>query len=147
MLLLKFISFKRTSNNLWESDVLLFSGLINVVSILFYNFIEFLILLYTFLVIYFSRYKEYIIFLISFSKFLDVLRVLTCAKAIYNRSSICLRVSILRPSPLTAFILATIIIEPWSFKKLMASFLLLNSILLLAGIFSFFSNTPRFLCF
>ena len=49
---------------------------------MFYNFIEFIILLYTFLVIYFDRYKEYIICLISFSKFSDVLATFTCASAI-----------------------------------------------------------------
>ena len=45
-LLFKFILSLRLSNNLWESDVLLFSKFIKIVSVLFYNFIEFIILLY-----------------------------------------------------------------------------------------------------
>ena len=60
-LLFKFILSERLSNSLWGSDVLLFSEFINIVSILFYNFIEFIILLYTFLVTSFSEYKEYMI--------------------------------------------------------------------------------------
>ena len=59
----------RFSNSLWGSDILPFSEFINIVSFLFYNFIDFIILLYIFLVISLSRYKEYIICLISFSKF------------------------------------------------------------------------------
>ena len=60
-LLFKFILSVRLSNNLCGSDVLLFLEFINIVPILFYNFIEIIILLYTFLVIFFSRYKEYMI--------------------------------------------------------------------------------------
>ena len=41
-----------------------------------------MISLYTFLVISFSQYKEYMICLIPFSKFSDVLRAFTCASAI-----------------------------------------------------------------
>ena len=74
--LFKFILSKRLSNGLLGSDVLLFPEFINVVSILFYNFIEFIILLYTFLVISFARYRKYIICLLSFSKFSDVLLLL-----------------------------------------------------------------------
>ena len=95
-LLFKFILSGRLSNSLWGSDVLLFSEFINIVSILFYNFIEFIILLYTFLVISFARYKEYMICLISFSKFSDVLIDFTCARAIGNLWSICLGLNILR---------------------------------------------------
>ena len=51
---------------------------------MFYNFIEFIILLYTFLVISFSQYKKYIICLISFSKFSDVLPAFTCASTSSN---------------------------------------------------------------
>ena len=65
-------------------DVLLFLDFINIVSILFFNFIEFIMLLYTFLVISFARYKEYINCMILFSKFLDVLPAFTCASAIGN---------------------------------------------------------------
>ena len=45
----KFILPKKLSSSLCESDVLLFAEFINIVSILFYNFIEFNILLYAFL--------------------------------------------------------------------------------------------------
>ena len=55
---------------------MLFLELINVVSILFYNFVEFIILLYTFLVISFARYEEYMVWRILFSKFSDVLPVM-----------------------------------------------------------------------
>ena len=41
-------------------------------------------LLYTFLVISFAGYKEYMICLISFSKFPDELPAFTCRKAIGN---------------------------------------------------------------
>ena len=44
-LLFKFILSITLSNNLWRSDVLLFLGFINIVFILFYNFIEFIILI------------------------------------------------------------------------------------------------------
>ena len=53
----------RLSNSPWESDVPLFSS--------------------------FSLYKEYIICLISFSYFSDVLSVFSCASAIGNPWSIC----------------------------------------------------------
>ena len=82
--LFKFILSVTLSQSLRGSDVLLFSQFINIVSILFYNFIEFIILLYTFLVISFCRYKEYIICLISFSKFSDVLPAFSCTRAIGN---------------------------------------------------------------
>ena len=95
-LLSKFILNVRLSNNLWRSDVSLFLKFINIVSILFYNFFEFIILLYTFLVITFSRYKKYIIWLISFSKFSDVLPAFTCATALGNLWSISLGLNILR---------------------------------------------------
>ena len=54
----KFIWSERLSNSLWGSDVLIFSEFINIVSVLFYNFIEFFILLHTFLVTSFFRYKK-----------------------------------------------------------------------------------------
>ena len=65
-------------------DFLLFKEFMNIVSILFYNFIEFIILLYNFLVISFARYKEYIIFLNSFSKFSDALPTFTSASGVGN---------------------------------------------------------------
>ena len=66
--LFQFILSVRLSISLWGSDVSLFLVFINLVCFLIYDFIEFNILLYTFLVISFARYKEYITYLISFSK-------------------------------------------------------------------------------
>ena len=83
-LLFKFILSERLNNNLKGSNVLLFPEFVNIVSILHYNFVEFVILLYTFLVVSFACYREYIICLISFSKFSDVLPPFTCAKGIDN---------------------------------------------------------------
>ena len=77
-LLLRFIT------SLSGLDVLLFLELINAVSILYYNFTEFIILLYTFLVISFTRYKKYMICHISFNKFSDALPAFTCARPIGN---------------------------------------------------------------
>ena len=94
LLLLKFILFARLSNSLWGSDVLQLSEFINKSSILFYNFTEFIILLYTFLVIYLDRYKEYIACL-SFNTFSGVLPAFTCVRAIGNLWSICLGHNIL----------------------------------------------------
>ena len=74
----------RLSNSLWWSDVLLF---------LYFGFIECIILLYTFLVISFVQYKEYIIGLISFFKFSNVLHDFTCASAIGNLWIICVGVN------------------------------------------------------
>ena len=62
--------------------MMLFSNFINIVFILFYNFIEFIILLYIFLVISFARCKDYIVCLISFSKFSDALPAFTRGSAI-----------------------------------------------------------------
>ena len=59
-----------------------------------HTFIEFIILLYSFLVISFVQYKEYMIWQISFSKFSDVLTALTCTRAMGKLWSICLRVNI-----------------------------------------------------
>ena len=94
-LLFKFILFERLSDSLWGLDVLLFPELINIEFILFYNFIEFIILLYNFLAISFAQHKEYIICLISFSNFSGVLPAFTWANAIGNLWSICLGVNIL----------------------------------------------------
>ena len=68
-------------------------------SILLYNFIKFIMLLYVFLVISFARYREYIICLISLSKFSDVLPVFTFSRAIGNLWNICLVLNILRSFP------------------------------------------------
>ena len=93
-LLFKFILSERLRNSLWGSDDLLLREFIHIVSILFYNCIEFIILLCNFLVIYLSPNKEYIC-LISFSKFSNVLPAFTCASAIGNLWSIWLGVNIL----------------------------------------------------
>ena len=53
-LLYKFILSERFSNSLSGSDVKLFSEFINIVSIQIYNFIQFILLLHTFLVVYYS---------------------------------------------------------------------------------------------
>ena len=62
-----------------------------------------MILLCTFLVISFAWYKKYMICLISFSKFSDVLLAFTFARAIGNLWSICLEVNIFNPFPCIAF--------------------------------------------
>ena len=49
---------ERLSNSLSGSDGLLFFELINIVFTIFYKFIELIVLLHTFLVISFARYKE-----------------------------------------------------------------------------------------
>ena len=102
--LLKSILSVRLSNNLWGSDVLLFLEFINIASILYYAFIEFIILLCTFLMNYFALYKIYTICLILFSKFSDMLPAFTCAKAIGNLWSICLGVNIFTPFLYVTFI-------------------------------------------
>ena len=61
LLLFKSMLSERLSRIQWESDVLVFWEFMNIVSILFYNFTEFIILLYTFLVISFASCKYYII--------------------------------------------------------------------------------------
>ena len=71
---------------------------------MFYNFIEFIILLYIILVISFARYREYITPLILFNKFSDVLPGFTYVSAIVNLWSICLGVNILIPFPCVAFV-------------------------------------------
>ena len=87
-----FILSKSLSNSLRGSYVLLFSEFINIVSILFYNFIEFTI----YVAFSLARYKEYFIWWISFSKLSDVLPAFTCVGAISNLWSKCLGVNILR---------------------------------------------------
>ena len=66
-LLFKSILFE--SSSLYESNVLLFPEFVDIVSILYYAFTEFIILLYRFLVISFAHYKEYIILWILFNTF------------------------------------------------------------------------------
>ena len=102
-LLFWFILSERLSYSLWGWDVLLFPEFKDIVSVLFYNFIKLIILLYTFLVTSFSRYKEYIIWRILFSKFLDVLPAFTFRTAIGYFWNIC---NILSPSPCFASLVA-----------------------------------------
>ena len=89
-LLLKSILHERLGNSQWGLDVLLCIEFINIVSILYYNFNEFSILLYTFLVNYFARYKEYMVWRISFSQFPDVLAAFNYARAICDLWIVCL---------------------------------------------------------
>ena len=98
-LIFKFILSEGLSNSLWGWDVLLFLELINVVPVLFYNVLEFIILFDTFLVICFARYKEYVICLIPFSKFSYLFPVFTCVRVIGNLWKTCLGVDILGPFP------------------------------------------------
>ena len=65
-------------------------------SILHYAFIEFIILLYTFLAVSFAQYKEYIIWRVSLSKFSDVLSACTFGSAIGSLLSVCLGLNISR---------------------------------------------------
>ena len=96
-LALKFILLERLSNNLWHPDVLLFLELKNILlSILYYNFIELIMLLYTFLLISFAQYKQYMICLISFRKFSGVLSPSTSVSAIGSLWAICLELNILK---------------------------------------------------
>ena len=81
LLLFKFILFLRSRKSLWGLDVLLFLQFMNIAYVLFYNFTGFIILLHTFLVVSFSRCKEYIICLISLNKCWDELPAFTCASA------------------------------------------------------------------
>ena len=94
-LLFNFTLSERLSNSLRGSDVFLSSEFINIVSILFYDFIEFIVMAYTFLVISFARNKECIICLISFCKFSDALPAFTSARATGNLRSISFGVNIL----------------------------------------------------
>ena len=97
LLLFKFVLSERLSNNLWRPDILLFSELINIVPILYYKVIEFIIFLYSFLVILFAWYKENIMWRISFKMLLYLLPDFTCVTVILFLS-ICLCPNILIPS-------------------------------------------------
>ena len=82
-LVFKFILSERLGNSLWGLDVLLFSEFINIILILYHNFIELFILLYAFPVISFAQYKEYITWQISISKFSYVFPAFTCGIAFF----------------------------------------------------------------
>ena len=96
LLLFKSILSERLNNSLLGLDVLLFSELINMPSILYCTFTKFTILSYTFLLTSFARYKEYMICWISYCELSDVLPAFTCARTIENLWSNCLGVNILR---------------------------------------------------
>ena len=109
-LLFKFILSVRSNNALWGSDVSLFLEFINTVLIfvLYLYWIRDIVkYLYTFWVIYFAKYKEHMICLISVSQFSDVLPACTCAIAIGNLWSTYLGLNILSPSPLVALCFAS----------------------------------------
>ena len=99
---------KATTYHLFSSFLrILFSEFINTVSIVVYNFIEFIILLYTFLVISVAQYKEYITCLIVFIKFSNVLPAFTCANIIGSLWSIYSGAFILGLSPWIMLFLAS----------------------------------------
>ena len=56
--LLVYFVWKIESKSLWELGVLLFVEFTNIVSILFYNSIEFITMLYNILITYFARYEK-----------------------------------------------------------------------------------------
>ena len=59
---LRFILFPRLTNNLCGSNVLIFSELMNIVSISDDRiFIDLIILSYTFFVIYFDKYSQHVV--------------------------------------------------------------------------------------
>ena len=72
------------SNSLSGLKLLLLPEFIDMVSILYYNYIEFIITLYWFLVIFFSWNKGYITSRIWFSKFGDVSPAFACWRVIGN---------------------------------------------------------------
>ena len=59
--LFKFILSERLRKGMRGSNLLLFPKFINVGSVLFCNFIEFIVLLYISLITSISRYKQYMI--------------------------------------------------------------------------------------
>ena len=94
---IEFILPESLNNSLLYPDILLFSKVINIVSILYYTFIKPIKLICTFLVISFAWYKEYMIWWISFNNFSDVLPACTCASATGSLWSIRLGLNILSP--------------------------------------------------
>ena len=101
-----------------------------------------------FLVTSFSRYKEYMICLISFNKFSDVLPAFTCASATGNLWIISLRVNILIALPfhcLGFFHEFWLLFSDFHFQFLLISFLKsIYSSLILFTIYSFFSLHSSF---
>ena len=94
-LLFKFILSLWLSNSLSGLNVPLFLEFRYRVSVVIYNFIEFIILLYTSV----SLYNKNMVWLISFSKYPNVLPTFTGASAIGNLWRICSEVNILIPLP------------------------------------------------
>ena len=97
LLVFNFILSEKLSNSLGGSDVLLFLEFINIVCILFYNWMEFIVLFRTFLVTSFSWCKEYLIWDIPLSRYSDVSPYFTCENATSNLWGVCLGVNILIP--------------------------------------------------
>ena len=91
--LFSFILSVRFSNR--GSDIPLFLDILNIVTVLFYNLIEFILLLFISLVISFAWFKEYMICLNSISKFSDELPAFTCPNAIDDLWSVCFGVNVL----------------------------------------------------
>ena len=79
----------RFSNGLWAADFYVFLELTNIVSTFYYNFVEFIVLLYTHLAISISWNKEYKVWEISFRKFSDVLPIFDYARTIGSHWDIC----------------------------------------------------------
>ena len=133
---------------------ILFLEFINAVSILLHNFIEFIILLYIFLVISFAWYKEYINFLILHSKFSDILRAFTCVRTIGNLSSVCLKVNILRlewseilsEKPVSSVFLENILLSK-ALRTLSLTSKSSYKFLRTSSFFCFFSEFFGFICF
>ena len=136
----------KLSINLCGTGVLLVLEFINMASIL--NYTEFNILLYTFFVLFFAQYKQYMLCLISFSNFSDLLPVSTCASATGNLWSICLEVNILSPFHFNVLCLASNGIIVYSSSNWITSFLELKSLFIAVnGSFVFSDLPPPFLIF
>ena len=112
--LFRFILSVRLVDSLWRSDVPLFLEFIIIVSILFYNFIEFIIFLYTFLVTSFSLYKEYMICLTLFRQFSDVLSAFTCVRVIVKLWNTCFGVKVLILLPFCCLLKSRISSTIWT---------------------------------
>ena len=95
-LLLKSISSVKLTNGLWGSDVLLLLEFTNIVYIfvLYLYWIQYIVIYL--LVISFARCKKYLIFLITLGKFLNVVPVFSCPRAIGYLWNRFLGVNILR---------------------------------------------------
>ena len=97
-LLFKFILSRKLSNSVWGSDVLLFAQFCTIHKysihcVLFFYWIHYVV------VYIFGKFwcliKKYVICMISFSRFSDVLTAFTYARAIGNLWNICYAANIL----------------------------------------------------